>query len=80
MTKKNGMMLEIERRFSISLENIPAIGDSLRDLQAFDSAKAQPILVKTGNGETTILEKKYPKNTLIFEDLYEAAKKIIEGL
>ncbi len=77
---KNGMMLEIERRFSISLENIPAIGDSLRDLQAFDSAKAQPILVKTGNGETTILEKKYPKNTLIFEDLYEAAKKIIEGL
>jgi D-glycero-D-manno-heptose 1,7-bisphosphate phosphatase len=39
----------------------------------------QPILVKTGNGEKTFLENKYPKTSLVFEDLFEAATKIIEG-
>jgi D-glycero-D-manno-heptose 1,7-bisphosphate phosphatase len=36
--------------------------------------------VKTGNGESTLREKKYPKNTLIFDNLLEASNKIIEGL
>ncbi len=40
----------------------------------------QHILVKTGNGESTLREKKYPKNTLIFDNLFEASNKIIEGL
>ena len=75
-----GMLLEIQKRFSIPLDGIPAVGDSLRDLQAYEKVNAQPILVKTGNGETTLREKKYPKNTLIFDNLFEAANKIIEGL
>ena len=48
-------------RFSISLKKIPAVGDSIRDLQAYKKIGAQPILVKTGNGEETLLQKKYPK-------------------
>ena len=75
-----GMLIEIQKRFSISLKGIPAIGDSLRDLQAYEKVNAQPILVKTGNGESTLREKKYPKNTLIFDNLFEASNKIIEGL
>ena len=75
-----GMLLEIQKRFSISLKGIPAIGDSLRDLQAYEKVNAQPILVKTGNGESTLREQKYPKNTLIFDNLFEASNKIIEGL
>tara|TARA_B100000780_G_C21109713_1_gene448376 strand:- start:1144 stop:1683 length:540 start_codon:yes stop_codon:yes gene_type:complete len=72
-----GMYEEISRRFSISLKKIPAVGDSIRDLQAYKKIGAQPILVKTGNGEETLLQKKYPKNTWIFNDLFEAAEAII---
>jgi len=74
---KMGMLEEIEKRFDCSLKKIPAIGDSLRDLKAFRGIGAQPILVKTGNGEQTLLDKKYPKNTLIFENLFDAAEFII---
>lgn len=75
---KSGMFEEIESRLSLSLKKVPAVGDTLRDLQAYKGIKAQPILVKTGNGEKTILDKKFPKNTLIFENLYHAAEFIIE--
>lgn len=74
---KIGMLEEIEKRFACSLKKIPAIGDSLRDLKAFRGIGALPILVKTGNGEQTLLDKKYPKNTLIFENLFDAAEFII---
>ena len=73
-----GMLEEISKRFSVPLKKIPAIGDSLRDLEAYKKIGAQPILVRTGNGEETLLKKKYPKNTWVFNDLFEAAEKIIE--
>jgi D-glycero-D-manno-heptose 1,7-bisphosphate phosphatase len=62
----------------MKIKKIPAVGDSIRDLQAYKKIGAQPILVKTGNGEETLLQKKYPKNTWIFNDLFEAAEAIIE--
>ncbi len=74
---KPGMLKEIAHRFSINLKNVPAIGDSLRDLQAFDAAGAQPILVKTGKGEETLAKGGLPKNTWVCENLAEAAQKII---
>jgi len=75
---KVGMFDEISKRFSAPLKKIPAIGDSLRDLQAYKKIGAQPILVKTGNGIETLMGKKYPKNTWIFNDLFQAAEHIIE--
>ncbi|MDD4916143.1 MAG: D-glycero-beta-D-manno-heptose 1,7-bisphosphate 7-phosphatase [Methylococcales bacterium] len=48
-----GMFQEIAERLQISLENVPAIGDSLRDLQAAQKAGAKPILVLTGKGQNT---------------------------
>ncbi|MBU2759980.1 D-glycero-beta-D-manno-heptose 1,7-bisphosphate 7-phosphatase [Acidithiobacillus sulfurivorans] len=48
-----GMFHEIAERLQISLENVPAIGDSLRDLQAAQEAGAKPILVLTGKGQNT---------------------------
>ena len=76
---KPGMLMEIKNRFSVSFESICGVGDSLRDLQAYEQVGMQPILVKTGNGEKTFLENKYPKTSLVFEDLFEAATKIVEG-
>ncbi len=79
---KTGMIEDIGRRFSVELSDVYAIGDSLRDLQAFSNAGCKPILVRSGKGEETLeqdqlADKKLPKNTLIFADLNEAAQHII---
>jgi len=80
---KSGMIEDIGRRFSVELNEVPAVGDSLRDLQAFANAGCQPILVRTGKGEETLAaaakspEKALPPNTWICADLAEAAQRII---
>ena len=63
---KTGMLEEISARFNTNLKNIPAIGDARRDLEAYQSIGAQPILVKTGKGKETLENKLYPKNTWVF--------------
>jgi D-glycero-D-manno-heptose 1,7-bisphosphate phosphatase len=74
---KTGMVEDIARRFSIDLNEVFAVGDSLRDLQAFSDAGCKPILVRSGKGEETLAAGNLPKNTLIFADLNEAAQHII---
>ena len=37
----------------MGLDGVPAIGDSLRDLEAAAAAGATPVLVRTGNGLKT---------------------------
>ena len=71
---KNGLMEKIKEHYNISLDKIPAIGDSARDLEAYSRSDAQPILVRTGNGKDVEEEKSYPSNTLIFDNLLEASK------
>ena len=44
------MYRTISRHFSTSLEGVPVVGDSLRDLQAAVSVNATPYLVLTGKG------------------------------
>ena len=79
---KTGMIDDIARRFSVDLHEVYAIGDSLRDLQAFSDAGCKPILVRSGKGEETLANanlpnQSLPKNTLIFADLNEAVQHII---
>lgn len=64
-----GLFDEIMQRYGVNLSNVPAIGDSLKDLQAAVAAGAIPILVLTGNGQTTRTEKEMPAHTQIFENL-----------
>jgi len=68
-----GMLLEIAARFNVALEGVPAIGDSLRDLQAARAAGARPILVLTGKGEQTLNAGGLPEGTEIHRDLAAAA-------
>lgn len=68
-----GMVLEIAERFKVVLAGVPAIGDSLRDLQAASAAGARPILVLTGKGEQTLLSGGLPEGTEIHQDLAAAA-------
>lgn len=51
---KPGMLLDISKRLNTSLENVPVVGDSLRDLESARLVGAYPILVKTGKGERTL--------------------------
>ena len=51
-----GLLIKIQRHFDLPLAGAPLVGDTLRDLQAAMAVGAQPILVKTGNGEKTLAE------------------------
>lgn len=72
-----GLLEEIGHRFSVSLDGVPSVGDSLRDLQASVAVRARPILVLTGKGAKTRDEGDLPPGTEIFDDLAGAARAII---
>ncbi|HMX16913.1 MAG TPA: D-glycero-beta-D-manno-heptose 1,7-bisphosphate 7-phosphatase [Rhodocyclaceae bacterium] len=66
---KAGMLKEIAVRFNADLAGVPAVGDSLRDLEAALAVQAQPILVQTGKGRKTATDPELPPQTLVFPDL-----------
>ena len=78
--KPNPKMLNtLIEDYEISNENVFAIGDSLRDLEAADRANVTPLLVRTGNGLET--EKNLPpkfSKVRIYNDLAEAAIDMIK--
>ena len=69
---KPGMFKRISTTFNVDLKGVPAIGDSLRDLQACATLGCQPILVHTGKGDKTKAEGNLPEGTLEFADLAHA--------
>ena len=64
-----GMFERIAACYNTDLMSVPAIGDSLRDLQAAAKAGALPMLVLTGKGEKTLADGGLPEDTLVFKDL-----------
>jgi D-glycero-D-manno-heptose 1,7-bisphosphate phosphatase len=74
---KPGMIKEIGKRFSLELNEVFAVGDALRDIQAFTDAGCKTILVRTGKGEETLKSGNLPANTPVFADLNEAVQHII---
>ncbi|HMM55271.1 MAG TPA: D-glycero-beta-D-manno-heptose 1,7-bisphosphate 7-phosphatase [Candidatus Desulfobacillus sp.] len=68
-----GMLREIAGRYNAALKGVPAIGDSLRDLQAAAAVDAQPILVLTGKGRMTHEQQGLPPGTQVYADLAAAA-------
>jgi D-glycero-D-manno-heptose 1,7-bisphosphate phosphatase len=66
---KSGMMLEISARYGVGLADVPAVGDSLRDLEAAARLGATPYLVLTGKGNKTKEKGGLPEGTLIYPDL-----------
>ena len=71
-----GMFNDIMQRYGVDLKNIPAVGDSLRDLQAAAAVGAMPILVLTGKGQATRAKQELPANTQVFDNL----SKVVESL
>lgn len=72
-----GMYEEIAAHFACSLNGVPVIGDSLRDLQAAVAVNAQPILVRTGKGERTLAAGGIPEATPVFDDLAAAVDHLL---
>jgi D-glycero-D-manno-heptose 1,7-bisphosphate phosphatase len=72
-----GMFLEIGRRFDVNLAGVPAVGDSLRDLQASAAAGCTPWLVQTGNGAKTKLSTELPAATQFAHDLADVTDKLL---
>lgn len=72
-----GMFREIANRYNLDLKGVPAIGDSLRDLQAAAEAGASPVLVRTGKGERTLEKGGLPPGTPVYADLAEAVSAIL---
>ena len=73
-----GLYERLARHYGISLEGTPAIGDSLRDLEAARAAGATPILVRTGNGRKT--EASLPdalRGIAVYDDLASATRALL---
>jgi D-glycero-D-manno-heptose 1,7-bisphosphate phosphatase len=73
---KPGLFKEIAARYNADLTGVPAIGDSLRDLQAAVAVDAKPILVLTGKGAKTAEGPELPPGTPVYADLAAAVAKI----
>ncbi|MFA5488636.1 MAG: D-glycero-beta-D-manno-heptose 1,7-bisphosphate 7-phosphatase [Candidimonas sp.] len=74
-----GLFHDIARRYDVSLDNVPAAGDSLRDLQAAAAARCAPWLVMTGNGEKTLAGGNLPDDTRVATDLAAAVDNWLAG-
>ncbi|SDY93338.1 D-glycero-beta-D-manno-heptose 1,7-bisphosphate 7-phosphatase [Nitrosomonas sp. Nm33] len=77
---ETGMFQEIMQRYSTDLKGVPAIGDSLRDLQAAVAVDAIPILVLTGKGEMTHANNNLPEGTQIFADLASVVDALVKKI
>jgi D-glycero-D-manno-heptose 1,7-bisphosphate phosphatase len=74
---RHGMLEEIASRYNMDLTGVPAVGDSLRDLQAAAKMGAQPILVLTGKGEKTQAKGDLPEGTVTYADLAAAVDALV---
>ncbi|MEZ5489941.1 MAG: D-glycero-beta-D-manno-heptose 1,7-bisphosphate 7-phosphatase [Gammaproteobacteria bacterium] len=75
-----GLLTQIASEFEVSLQGVPFVGDSLKDLQAARNAGCRPILVLTGKGRQT-LETSDPaelSDVTVVADLREAVKVLTE--
>ena len=73
------MIKEIAKRFSVELDRVFAVGDALRDIQAFYNSGCRTILVRTGKGEDTLSGGNLPEPITICADLSEAVQHIISA-
>ncbi len=73
-----GMFQRIASCFNVNLAGRPAVGDSLRDLQAASAVGSVPYLVRTGKGEKTLADGGLPEGTVVVPDLAAVATLLLE--
>ena len=76
---KPGLLHRLGRHYRTSLDGVPVIGDSLRDLEAATASGARPILVRTGNGRKTEAAIEHDlAGTEVFDDLAAVAAALLQ--
>jgi len=64
-----GMLLKIAADYPQEFNNAIFVGDSLRDIQAAQAVNIQAVLVKTGNGEATVVTGEGLDDISVFDNL-----------
>ncbi len=75
---KSGLFKQISKRMNKALKGVPAVGDSLRDIQAALQVGAEPYLVLTGKGRRTLESKHLPKDIPVFDDLAAVVEMLLK--
>ncbi len=74
-----GLFEDIATRYDISLKGVPAVGDSLRDLQAASALGCAPWLVRSGKGMRTLEAGGLPEGTQVRDNLAAAVDEWLAG-
>ncbi|GMR17393.1 MAG: D-glycero-beta-D-manno-heptose 1,7-bisphosphate 7-phosphatase [Gammaproteobacteria bacterium] len=74
-----GLLLQLAVHYGISMQGVPVIGDSARDLQAAAAVDARPMLVLTGNGRRTAASQRGAGAQVeSYADLAAAARQLLD--
>jgi len=81
-----GLFFQIGERFGVDLDQVPVVGDRLRDVEAGAKAGCQPHLVLSGEagrelraaGAQRALPSGYPPDTQVHEDLMAFARHLLK--
>jgi D-glycero-D-manno-heptose 1,7-bisphosphate phosphatase len=73
---RTGLFEQIAKAEGADLKDVPAVGDSLRDIEAALAAGAKPVLVRTGKGAETLASGKLPRGVSVFDDLAAFAAEV----
>lgn len=74
-----GMIRCIEKALNIDVAGAYFVGDTLADIQAANTAKMQPVLVKTGKGERTLAtQDPLLENVPVYADLAAFVEILLE--
>ncbi|MDR4125289.1 D-glycero-beta-D-manno-heptose 1,7-bisphosphate 7-phosphatase [Alcaligenaceae bacterium LG-2] len=74
-----GLFEDIASRYDTSLQGVPAVGDSLRDLQAATALGCTPWLVRTGKGPRTLQAGGLPAGTRVCDSLSAVVDELLAG-
>jgi len=74
-----GLLHQIEERFSLSLKNVPFIGDSIPDIECARAVNARPLLVRSGKGKITENKISAADNIPVFDDLSDAVNNLLSS-
>jgi len=73
-----GLLHQIARHTGQSLDNVPVVGDSLRDLEAAREVGARPYLVRTGKGERTLANGEGLDDVPVFDNLADLVDHLLQ--
>jgi D-glycero-D-manno-heptose 1,7-bisphosphate phosphatase len=74
-----GLLLKLSRHYGVPLGGVPIVGDSLRDIESAIAVGGRPILVLTGNGQTTAEAlRRTGESVETYANLQDAAQALIE--